>query len=266
MLIPGGLYTCKVARSDPDKEYYFVYVVDPSTGEEKIQAFIHKQHVVKPLKLGEFIIATSTGRFLGKYPVLSQKIPQHIINVIRLYLDNELKEIDAFLDRVGSMRRGRYCKVGVWGKAGLMPFYELNQFLGKSEKFKLLLDHIPHPIFIPGGQVEPPSHFTEFPVKFMLNALYPAPVEKILDYEYKEHRRAFCVVLQVTDLPLFLWKDYLNVKLAAKLTKVAYHLVSSETGKEIVVDPYRIETELSLMTTKEKERIENESVDFFDLD
>jgi len=241
VLIPGGIYSCRVLRIEPDKDYLLVAIVDPSTDVEKAYAFIHKRHVVRKPRLDDLVIATYTGKTISRYPVLSQKIPQHIINVVELFLSEELKSIGVILDRVATTRRGRYCKIGVWGEAGLKSFNELNQILLKPDKVRLLIEHIPRPIFIPGGRPEPPQHFTEIPVQFMVNALYPAPVERILDYEFREERRAFYVILKVSDFPLFLWKDCLNAKLAAKLTKAAYHFIASDTGQELVVDPYRVE-------------------------
>jgi len=241
MLIPGGMYSCRVLRIEPDKDYILTAIIDPSTDNEKAYAFIHKQHVVKQPKPGDLVIATYTGKMISKYPVLSQKIPQHIINIVELFLSEELESIGGIPDRVAATRRGRYCKIGIWGKAGLKSFNELNQILLKPDKVKLLTEHIPQPIFIPGGRPEPPKHFTEIPVQFIINALYPAPVEKILDYEFREEKRAFYVILKISDFPVFLWKDYLNAKLAAKLTKVAYHFVAEDTGQELVVDPYRVE-------------------------
>jgi len=242
VLIPGGLYTCRILRVEPDRDYLLlVAIVDPSTNDEKAHAFIHKQHLVKNPRPGELVLATYTGQMISKYPVFSQKIPQHIINVVETFFSEELRLIGAILDRAAATRRGKYCKIGVWGKAGLKSPTELNQIIFKSDKIKLLAEYIPQPIFIPGGRVDLPRHFTEFPVEFMINALYPAPLEKILDWEFREERRALYVVLKASDFPIFLWKDYLNAKLAAKLTKVAYHFVVEDTGQELVVDPYNVE-------------------------
>lgn len=240
-LFPGRLYSCKVLRKEQDKDYYLVAIVDPTTDNEKAYAFIHKNHVVKPLKLGDLIMATFTGSILAKYPVLSQKIPQHIINIVDLFLGEEISFLNSVFDRAAATRKSKYCKIGVWGDAGFMSFTELNQILLKSNKSKILTEYIPQPIFIPGGSLEVPKHFTEFPVQFMINALYPAPVEKILDYEFREKKRAIYIILKIADFPLFLWKDYINVKLAAKLTKTSYHLVASDTGQEVIVDPYKVE-------------------------
>ncbi len=251
------LYSCIVERNDPDKDFYLLRVCDSQDNiTSPLLCLMKKSHAIKPLKVGDVIVATAMGIFYEKYPLVSQKVPIHIINVLRFYLGEVLDSIDAYLDRVAATNRGKFCKIGVWGKAGLMDFYSLNKKLLKPYLGQII-QHIPHPIFIPSGTDILPfkeykgKSFLEIqhPVSFVLNALYPADPKKLLDYVYEPERKRIFVYVKSSDVTLFLWKDYLNAKLASKLTKIAYHFVI-DTGQEVIVDVYNIEKYVSEYKSK----------------
>ena len=240
------LYFCRVERNDRDKEFYLLRKLEVDYTPSYTLFLMRKDHSIRELRPGDVVLATSTGKKIGKYEVLSQKIPEHILNIVKLYTIEELKRIPLFLDRVATLRKAKICKIGVWGKkTAELGFYELNKLL--STRIRDVLSHIPDPIFIPAEEelilpsAETPWYEVTLPAKFVLNALYPADVSKVIDFQYDSELRKAYVVVREKDLPLFLWKDYINAKLASKLTKVSYHFIISETGKEIIVDVYNVE-------------------------
>jgi hypothetical protein len=257
----GYLYYCKVERADYDKEYYLLRTVDPEGLKPSIYCLLRKEHAVKPLNVGDMTLATAVGTWLGRYPAVSQKIPEHVIKILKMYYGKELDEIDAFLDRVATTRKSKICKVGVWGKAGKKDFYELNKILtSNKEKFQLILKYIPQPILIPSGIEELPFNPSDLesppwyemipPEGFVLNALYPSDIKFIKDYIYEPKFRRATVVVSNTYIPYFLWKDYLNAKLASKLTKFSYHFINADIGREIVVDVYKVEEFMKKLNKK----------------
>jgi len=230
----------EVVRADPDKDYYLLRLFDTGIIND-LYCVMKKTHAVRKYVPGDFLMATFTNRSLGKYKEVSQKIPAHVINVLKLFIpEEERKAIDTFFSRVGGLNRASVCKVGVWGKAGLLSPKELNEKL--RPYLKEVKEYIPSPIFIPSSALKENEDHTP-PERFLLNALYPAPLEKVEGFRFDPFSRIFEVYLSEKILPLFLWKDYINIKLAAKMTKTAYKLIVIETNQKIVVDPYRLTEE-----------------------
>lgn len=244
-MIENALYLFEVEKANPDKDFYVVKILDFSKSEifcrsnEPIYCFLNKVHAIKAYTPGETGLATFTGKYASKYPILSQKIPAHIINILKLFIPEELrKEKDVFFDRAATTRRANFCKVIVWGNAGLLDFKELQTIF---EPFLSdVLKHIPYPYFIPSGQKEVVFLYEPPPVNMVLNALLPAPIERIVDYFYEPHIRRITISVREADLPLFLWKDYQNVKIASKLLKIAYRFINVDTYTTIDIDPYNL--------------------------
>lgn len=247
----GGLYVCKVERSDPDKEYYLLKYIDVETDNPADIFFLmRKDHAVKRLSVGDTVLVTSTGQKLGRYDVVSQKIPDHVINILNLYFYDILESYSLYLSRVAALRRAKICKVGVWNTPAEMDCKSLNDLF--KDRVEEVLHHIPYPVFVPTREKPQSSSGNPWyelvpPLEFVINALYPADLSRILDIQYEPDFRRIFVIVSEKDLPLFLWKDYINAKLASKLTKTAYHFVVSETGQEVVVDVYGVEEYMKVL-------------------
>lgn len=237
-MLKDRLYMFRVEKKDIDKEYYLLSSYGDE-GKYTVYCLLHKSHAIKPLVVGEVILATVLERVKGKYFEVSQKVPQHLINVVKFIIPEEVrKRYDFYFDRAAALRKGKKCKIGVWGKGGLLSLQEIIEII--KPYYSELLKHMPFPIFIPSGVDYYIKPGMIYPESFVLNALLPFPKEKILDYIYDPEGKRVKIFLREKDIPLCMWKDYENVKLASKLTRYAYIIHNVENGYEIVVDPYKV--------------------------
>ncbi len=238
-MIKGETYIFKVEKAEPDKDFYLLSLYEVEKGRYPLYFLLEKFHSIKEHKPGDIILAAYLGEFIGKYPKVSQKVPSHIINVLKLTIPEEIrKRYGIFFSRAAALRKSHISKVGVWGEAGLLSVSQIVEIL--KPYLPDLKKHVPIPFFIPAGVNDIPEKEKSLPLSFVINALLPSPIENIVDYLYEPHLNKITIYLKEQDMPRFLWKDYVNIKLAAKLTKLAYVVVNVESNKEIVVDPYGV--------------------------
>ncbi|MCS7200227.1 MAG: hypothetical protein NZ850_07795, partial [Caldimicrobium sp.] len=213
-----------------------------------IWALLPRRHAIKKYQKGENLLATATGLMISKYFVVSQKIPPHVQNVIKLIVPLEvLKEHDAFIDKIATLKKHNLAKVSVWGKIGQASYEEVGRIF--LPYLKKISEHAPKCIFVPSGEPHTKIRYNVNKpfsnLNFLLNALLPAPIEKIVDYFFNSQKREIVIALKNENIPLFMWKDYVNVKLASKLTKVIYTIKNVDTGVQITVDPLNIALKLN---------------------
>jgi hypothetical protein len=170
----------------------------------------------------------------------------------------EVVQYDIQFCRFGRIRKKdvNYCKVGIFGRAGLFSYNFLQSLVIK--KRNEILKYLPIPYFIPGHQVELPRKSIPHNPDFVLEALRPAPIERVIDFRYYPEERECEVVVSSSDAPLFIGKKRHNINTAWKLTNVNYKIrvVDKNTGIITTVT----------MTGKEEMtgvRIEKESEDIF---
>lgn len=241
------LYHLEVVRADPDKDFYLLKLID-QPGRVPIWALLPKRHAIKRYKIGEDLLATATGLMISKYFIVSQKIPPHVQNVVKLIVPLEvLKQHDAFIDKIATLKKHNVAKVSIWGSLGRASYEKVKKVF--SPYAKKISEHAPRCIFVPSGEPHTKIRYNVNKpfdnVNFLLNALLPAPLEKIVDYFFNSQKREITIALKSKDIPIFMWKDYVNVKLASKLTKVIYTIKNVDDGTQITVDPLNIALKLS---------------------
>lgn len=232
------LVMCEVVRSDPDKECYLVSFFDHLSTRRELYFLLPKNHAIaENYRQGDLILVTTMDKKLGRFQVVSQKIPSHIINVLNLFVpEAERERYGIVFNRASSLRRSKFCKVGVFGRASYLSFKELNLII--KPYIPQLVKHMPYPVLIPAQANDLKEIFSDSS-NFLLNALYPAPLDKIRGYNIDLYEKRVTIYVDEMYFPYFLHRDYVNAKLASKLTKFAYRFVASDTGHVIEVDVYR---------------------------
>jgi len=201
-------------------------------------AILLKKDAVRQYRAGEPLFA-AVKKVTRSAIFLSQYIPHYAIAMLNMVYRDEVKKYDMKFCRFGRIEAGkiRYCKVGVFGRAGLMSF-ELLQSIA-LKRISEITKYIPTPYFIPGHQVETPRKSIPPNEKFVIEALRPAPVEKIIKHEYipvppTEGYGEITLWVPSEYVPLFAGKKLRNMVTAFKMTSVIYTIVPVNTylGKE----------------------------------
>ena len=244
-LIPGTLVPCIVEKANPELNAYLVRVyVDNLLVTDKF-AILPKSEAVKEYKVGEPLYA-AVKRVTKSAIFLSQYIPHYAFAMLNMVYADEVKKYDIRFCRFGRVMAGKvkYCKVGVFGKAGLMSFEALQEIaLSKANEIK---QYLPQPYFIPGHQIEPPRKSEAYNEKFVIEVLRPAPIERIIKYEYfpvpaTEGYGKITIWVPVDVVPMFIGKKLRNLVVSFKMTCVLYTIVPVDTELGICGTPISIE-------------------------
>lgn len=220
--------TGMVEKSHPEREAYVVRVFRNDRPTDMV-ALLPKKFAVRPLKAGDGVLASVLE--FKSFPILSQTSPSHVLNVLSVFLAEEIRRYDMILRRVGRLTGFGVCKVGVFGRGGNLSFEALEAMV--RPKLPEITKHIPRPYLIPGGERVPRKN-EERPERFAVEALRPAKIERAVSIRYSPALGRLEVHVRAEDAPRFAWKDCRNLKLAAKLTGLEYVLrVVDGAGSEV---------------------------------
>jgi len=260
-LVPGTVVPCVVEKANPGLDAYLVRVyLDDTLMTDKF-AILLKSEAVKKYKIGEPLFA-AIKRVTKNTIFLSQYTPHYALAMLNMVYADEVKKYDIYFCRFGRVKAGKikYCKVGVFGRAGLMSF-EFLQSLALS-KINEITQYLPHPYFIPGHQVEPPRKSVAHNEKFVIEALRPAPVEKIIKYEYTpipatEGYSKMVLWVPEECVPTFIGKKLRNLVVSFKMTSTLYTVIPVNTELGKCGDPISLEP---LILSAQDRRISEEEL------
>lgn len=236
-LTPGMVVPCTIEKANPDMEAYFVRIHVDDLITNKF-AVLLKKDAVRQYRAGEPLFA-AVKKITKNAVFLSQYIPHYAIAMLNMVYRDEVKQYDIKFCRFGRIEAGkiRYCKVGIFGRAGLMSFEFLQSIALK--RINEITKYIPTPYFIPGHQIETPKKSIPPNEKFVIEALRPAPVEKIIKYEYvpvpaTEGYGEITLWVPLEYVPFFAGKRLSNMVTAFKMTSVIYTVIPVDTylGRE----------------------------------
>ena len=189
-----------------------------------IYALLPKDRAYWIYKEGEILLATVTNKSINNYPMVSQKLPLHLVNVAKMIIPEELRrEKDLFILRASAIRKHNACKIAVWGRGSFITPEELNElFKPYINQLKFM---IPYPYFIPGNALRHPQKSDILNENFIKYAWYPAPYQKILKIDYKPHLHKVTLYAKYEDIPLLFWKGFVNAKLTRKLIEIDMEVI-----------------------------------------
>lgn len=272
-LTPGMVVPCTVEKANPDVEAYFVRIHLDDLITNKL-AILLKKDAIRQYRTGEPLFA-AVKKITKNAVFLSQYIPHYTIAMLNMVYRDEVKKYDIKFCRFGRIEAGkiRYCKVGVFGRAGLMSFEFLQSIALK--RINEITKYIPTPYFIPGHQVELPRKSIPPNEKFVIEALRPAPVEKVIKFEYlpvpaTEGYGEITLWVPSEHVPSFAGKKLRNMVTAFKMTSVIYTVIPVNTylGREEkpisikhLVEEIQRKSESSIPSGRQKERKTIESLE-----
>jgi len=245
-LVPGTVVVCVVEKANPELNAYLVRIhLDGDFVTDKF-AILLKSEAIREYKIGEPLFA-AVKRVTKNAIFLSQYTPHYAIAMLNMVYADEVKKYDIHFCRFGRIKAGKikYCKVGVFGRAGLLSF-EFLQSIALS-KINQITQYLPQPYFIPGHQIEPPRKSIPHNEKFVIEALRPAPVEKIIKHEYTpipatEGYSKMVLWVPEEYVPAFIGKKLRNLVVSFKMTNTLYTIVPVNTelgrcGEPISLEP-----------------------------
>jgi len=205
----GYLVPFMVLKALPDYDSYFCNLI----GTE-LYSLLPKKFSNRPYKVGESGWAAV---FELKPPriILSQKSPQYVRKTIESRFHGVLAANGMEIKRVATVSQADFFKVAVHCSNGTMSAREIYELFKPGED--TLREHI-------GGKVYFVL-FSHIKKQFALNALVPAPIDRVRKVIYFEDMNSADVLVDRADVGLFMGKYKTNLTTAMKLTGVSINIM-----------------------------------------
>lgn len=196
----GRLIQCTVVRFLPEPDSYLAVI----NGTESL-AYLPRKYASRQYREGSGIVAAVFLFDDGK-TILSQRSPQYFRRIAEEILTPVIRDGRIRVRKAASVMNGPFAKVAIEGISGADP---LNTCLPYLEKAKMYTDDT---ITI--------VRYSENIKEYIVNALVPAPADKVLQVLYSHALREAIVRVETPYCGYFVGKGGANVATAAKLINV----------------------------------------------
>jgi transcription antitermination factor NusA-like protein len=200
----GYLVPFMVLKALPDYDSYFCNLI----GTE-LYSLLPKKFSNRPYRVGE----TGWAAIMEIKPpriILSQTSPQYVRKTIESRFHGILASNGLEIKRVATVRQADFFKVAVKSNNGVMTAREIYELFKPQED--TLKEHIGKKVYF--------VLFSHIKKQFAVNALAPAPIERVRKVIYFKGMESADIVVDSADVGLFLGRYKTNLTTAMKLTGV----------------------------------------------